>query len=1362
MSITALYAALDPLTGNERLLLYVLLTCQPKSKTALLSHLKTLEVRASPTRALDNTILNRLLDGLQQQGWLQPGDGRGLGELEPTRCSRVLAALSREAHYLQPLAESLRRSAGSCDTAEHLYLQVWLCLFYGHARAMQDALQALQGIESPHAYAARHPCQYLLDADSRPLFDSLLPDVREHLLADWLRLANDWLVVPGEACSLSRQLLDQGLTEDSPLRGELLRQLLWRGDWAAMRPLLNGAQALFGEMFLSLQLGRPEQTLALLDTYQERLRSTTRKRRIELPKLYKLCYCLALLARGDSPPPAGLLRAVEEGKRDGGGAVFIALEMLVGQLQGRSPVSPLHHWPFPLQGFDGVLIALTLHWLEAPLIAGNAWRQTLEKLRAALYAAEYHWLAAELDALLARQYGLPPVLGDWHALLGLQPLIDLYQPQEDWQHVLTALAALRPTAAPGAAASETKPCRLAWLVGFDARGQHCRVEPREQKLNAKGQWSRGRPVALRRLAEASDDFDYLSAQDHRVIALIHSVRDYYYDSVRHVLDGESALYELVGHPALFRQDAPETRFDLVTGSVALQLHEEGEQIRLQLNPGINPAVALNLQWETPTRLLLYPLGREVRQIAELLGSGLSVPQKARAQLVETIGAIAPLLPIHADLPELAAQIDSVPADPKLYAHLLPLEEGLRMQLLVRPLPGGSWLRPGQGAESVLGERDGQPLQARRDLQAERQALEQVLAACPALAEAEHDGHEWQLADPHAALQMLGELQTLAGETLECVWPEGERMRIKARPRLDGLQLNLRQSGEWFTLDGELQLDEGRVLQLRQLLELLRASPGRFVRLDQSDWLALDASLRRRLDELAQLAERLDDDGLRLSPLTAPLLAELADEAGSFKADAAWAAQRARLESLRDFLPEVPGTLQAELRDYQREGFVWLARLAQWGVGACLADDMGLGKTVQTLALLLHRAALGPQLVVAPTSVSLNWLAEASRFAPTLQLHSYRDRRSLDDLGPRDLLVVSYGLLQQDAAQFATRQWSTLVLDEAQAIKNAASKRAKAVHALKADFRLVATGTPVENHLGELWSLMRFLNPGLLGSQERFNQRFAGPIERGSQRARKALKTLIQPFILRRLKSQVLDELPPRTEITCRVPLSAEEAHLYEALRRQALDNLSQGEDGEHQPLQVLAELTRLRRFCCHPTLVLPDCGLPGSKLEAFAEIVEELLDNRHKALVFSQFVDHLAIVRSWLDARGIRYQYLDGSTPAKARQARVEAFQGGDGEIFLISLKAGGSGLNLTAADYVIHLDPWWNPAVEDQASDRAHRMGQQRPVTIYRLVTENTIEERILALHAEKRDLADSLLEGGEVSARLDAEALLALLRGA
>ena len=422
--------------------------------------------------------------------------------------------------------------------------------------------------------------------------------------------------------------------------------------------------------------------------------------------------------------------------------------------------------------------------------------------------------------------------------------------------------------------------------------------------------------------------------------------------------------------------------------------------------------------------------------------------------------------------------------------------------------------------------------------------------------------------------------------------------------------------------------------------------------------------------------------------------------------------------------------------------------------------MGLGKTVQTLAVLLQRAPNGPALVIAPISVAMNWQAEVARFAPTLHVRAYHENRSLEQLGPFDLVIASYGMLQLDADAFAQPQWHSVVLDEAQLIKNAATKRSQAAMALKADFRIIASGTPVENHLGELWNLFRFINPGLLGSKEHFAERFSTPIEKGDKPARAHLKKLIQPFILRRTKTQVLSELPARTEITLQVELSDQERHLYEALRQEALDKLAHMSPEQGKSMQVLAEITKLRRFCCNPRLAIRDTTVPGSKLAMFAGVTEELLENNHKALVFSQFVDHLAIVRDWLEQRGISYQYLDGSTPALERKKRVDAFQSGTGDIFLISLKAGGTGLNLTAADYVIHLDPWWNPAVEDQASDRAHRIGQARPVTIYRLVAQQTIEEKILALHAEKRDLADSLLEGGDASAKLDTAALLRLLK--
>jgi len=472
-----------------------------------------------------------------------------------------------------------------------------------------------------------------------------------------------------------------------------------------------------------------------------------------------------------------------------------------------------------------------------------------------------------------------------------------------------------------------------------------------------------------------------------------------------------------------------------------------------------------------------------------------------------------------------------------------------------------------------------------------------------------------------------------------------------------------------------------------------------------------------------------------------------------------------LQKARDLEPELPSTLRATLRDYQVDGFKWLARLAEWGVGACLADDMGLGKTVQILAVMLGRASGGPQLVVAPTSVCNNWVVEAIRFAPTLQFRPFGtgDREALmADLGPFDVVVTSYGLLQSEIDRFKSVEWQTIVLDEAQAIKNMATKRSKAVMELNGDFRIAATGTPIENHLGELWNLSRFINPGFLGSMEHFNKRFAIPIEKNQDReTRHHLKQLIQPFILRRLKEDVLDELPPRTDIVLHVELGKEERAFYEALRIRALKQLSdvKAAPGKHH-VRILAEIMRLRRACCNTRLVDGGSALFSSKLEVVEALLDELMENRHKALVFSQFVDHLSIVRELLDKKGVTYQYLDGSTPPKARTAAVNAFQAGEGDLFLISLKAGGLGLNLTAADYVIHMDPWWNPAVEDQASDRAHRIGQQRPVTVYRLVARDTIEDQIVDLHHQKRDLANSLLDGSDMAGKITAEQLLALLQ--
>jgi len=461
-------------------------------------------------------------------------------------------------------------------------------------------------------------------------------------------------------------------------------------------------------------------------------------------------------------------------------------------------------------------------------------------------------------------------------------------------------------------------------------------------------------------------------------------------------------------------------------------------------------------------------------------------------------------------------------------------------------------------------------------------------------------------------------------------------------------------------------------------------------------------------------------------------------------------------------------LDATLRDYQLDGFQWLARLSVWGVGGVLADDMGLGKTVQALGVLLERGSGGPALVVAPTSVGDNWVRETEKFSPGLRALLYRDsdRAALiEAAGENDLVIVSYQLLQRDAKRFASRAWHTLVLDEAQFIKNSQTKTSQAVRQLDADWRIGLSGTPLENHLGELWSLFRTISPGLLGSWERFRTRFADPIERHKDdERRQSLARLVRPFILRRTKDTVLKELPPRTEITLQAELSPAERKRYEDTRLAALAELSgAGEDAQQagqKRIRTLAWLTRLRQLACHPRLVDAGWEKSSAKLDLLTSLVEELRDGDHRALVFSQFVKHLTVIREKLDELGVTYQYLDGSTPAKERQRRVDAFQAGEGELFLISLKAGGTGLNLTGADYVIHLDPWWNPAVEDQATDRAHRIGQERPVTVYRLVAEGTIEEQILALHADKRELVAGVLDGTDRAAKMNTDDLIQLIK--
>jgi superfamily II DNA or RNA helicase len=556
--------------------------------------------------------------------------------------------------------------------------------------------------------------------------------------------------------------------------------------------------------------------------------------------------------------------------------------------------------------------------------------------------------------------------------------------------------------------------------------------------------------------------------------------------------------------------------------------------------------------------------------------------------------------------------------------------------------------------------------------------------------------------------------------------------------------------DWFELGGGIDYGDQHV----SLPDLLAAA-GRgesMIELGDGSMGMLPEDWLKRYGVLADMATE-SEEGLRFSSAQAGMLDALLAAQPEIRVDAAFEKVRQNLRQFEGVVAlESPPGFHGELRPYQREGLGWLDYLTRFGLGGILADDMGLGKTIQVLALLqrrrAHRLAKGPSLAIVPRSLVFNWVQEAAKFTPRLRVLDYTGsgRHALRAaFNEYDLIITTYGTLRTDIAELSKLEFDYAILDEAQAIKNAESQSAKAARLLRSKHRLAISGTPIENHLGELWSIFEFLNPGMLGSDTVF-KRFTGG---GSALAvpelddRLLLAKALRPFILRRTKQQVVDDLPEKTEQTLYCDMEAEQRRCYDELRAHYRDALLRKDAAElnRSKIEVLEALLRLRQAACHPGLISTELSNEAScKLEMLIPSISEVVREGHKALVFSQFTSFLAIVRDRLEKEGITYEYLDGRT--RNRAAKVERFQT-DTEcpVFLISLKAGGLGLNLTAAEYVYLLDPWWNPAVEAQAIDRSHRIGQAQHVFAYRLICRGTVEEKILELQQKKRDLADAIL---------------------
>jgi len=920
--------------------------------------------------------------------------------------------------------------------------------------------------------------------------------------------------------------------------------------------------------------------------------------------------------------------------------------------------------------------------------------------------------------------------------------------QPSWARLVESLA--EQVEAP---ADEEVQERVAWRLDPET----LELAPAVQRLGRSGKWTRG---AMTKLDELAQRPEILDGHDQvvldRLLAAEALLRGRKASEHRVAERRARALFALVGHPRVTTRDA-RTIVRVVRATPRVVIRQDGAAV-----------LAETLLGEQPLRFEVQPVGAQTvaRFDAEEGTLHVARVEERAARMIHTLTTLPARVPAEGEQPFVTALLraqpgielqlpaalrgEAQPPETTPIARLDALDDGLRIRLCARPVPNGGIWPAGDGPRLVVGLDGGRRVHAVRDLNAERERAEVLRDSLGALVP---DGGGHRVVGLESALGVVEKLQLRAeaGE-VELQWRSGS-WRVGRSVGASDLRVRVRSAGAWFGVDGEAEVD-GAKIPLKALLTAARDG-SRYVKIGPGRFARIGDDLRKRLSEAADLLHE-DDGEVQAGVAAAPALKSLVD---SLEGDGRWLEVVRAAEEAPEMAPELP-EMNAELRPYQKDGFVWLARLASWGAGAVLADEMGLGKTVQALAMLARRGGDGPALVVAPTSVTPGWIDEATRFTPSLNPIAYRGQNRAplrEGLGPNDILVTSYDIAARDADDLADIGFATLVLDEAQAIKNARTKRAKAVAKLDAGWRVALTGTPLENHLGELWSILRVVSPGFLGPWERFRRTYALPIERdGDVAKRTALAERLRPFVLRRTKAQVAPELPPRTEVVRPVELGEGERQIYDAARREALEGLVGA-----KRFDVLAAITRLRLLSCHPRLVDARSTTPSAKMEAALELMDELREEGHRALVFSQFTRHLGLVREALDLRGLRHLYLDGSTPTKRRATLVKEWNEGDAPYFLISLKAGGTGLNLTGADYVLHLDPWWNPAVEDQASDRAHRIGQTKPVTVVRLVSQGTIEESVLSLHAAKRELAAAVLEGGAAAAKLSTDELVALIRG-
>ena len=669
--------------------------------------------------------------------------------------------------------------------------------------------------------------------------------------------------------------------------------------------------------------------------------------------------------------------------------------------------------------------------------------------------------------------------------------------------------------------------------------------------------------------------------------------------------------------------------------------------------------------------------------------------------------------------------------------------------------------PAEGEDIVYDEVEGITHCVNRDLSLEYENKKELDTFLQEQSKAEARSYtEYTIGSAEGLLKLMAYIYDNQ-EKFFIEWPDGVRLKFRGDIKSSDVEITIQTNTEWFAVEGEVAVG-GRKLSLAELVQACSSSEMEgFVRLSDDEYVRMSETLKKHIEAMAAIGIAGGGKCKRVPKYQVGALASMIKGLNA-NADEGYGEFMEKTKTAFETEAKIPEGLTAVLRDYQKEGFRWMCRLDEWGAGACLADDMGLGKTVQAIAFMLHKSSKGPSLVIAPKSVVPNWAQEIARFAPQLNpvvLNNTSKRQGVvNGAGPMDVILCTYGVLGTESQLLQSRNWNVACLDEAHQIKNRDTLVSHAAMDLNAASRIILTGTPLQNHLGELWNLFQFINPGLLGTWPVFRDSFILP--HLDYEHRMLLKEMTQPFILRRTKEDVLLELPEKIVTTHMVELSDNEMKVYEEMRRLAETKFKKHKTAEERKeaktlnLNFFTELMKLRMAACSMRLVYDRWKEPSTKIMALFDILTNVLSNpRNSVIVFSQFTSFLAMVKTELANRNINYYYLDGQTPLEKRQEMVREFQEGGRQLFLSSLKTGGIGINLTAANYVILLDPWWNPAIENQAMDRAHRIGQQRVVSVIRLISAQTIEEKILQLHETKQALTDEILEGTANSYKLTYE---------